>query len=356
MHIALIGDSNALFMPYLYNYLEQLEHSDAQITKITWNRFSMDDEPCDITYRDGKVGHRRGLLDYIKYSHFLIKELSKGKYDKIIVFGVPIAIFIGWYLKRYYANRYIIDIRDYHKLLKYIKFDSVVSGAEFIVVSSPEYTKWLPPQGEYVVNHNTRLKSEDCMTASNIVPRETISIAYIGASRDLEINLKLIEAAKNHPRLMIYYHGKGEIDEAIQAFTDQQSVNNLIMTGKYVKADEERLYSQSDLINVLRYDDHINNLTALPNRLYTAAYYGKPMLAFKGTYLDELISEYHLGLVIDNFENFMEQVDCYFDNFNQVAFDEGRRRFLNQAIKDNEYFNHRIKEFSNNIKMGTERD
>ena len=101
-----------------------------------------------------------------------------------------------------------------------------------------------------------------------------------------------------------YFHGEGKINNDIIKYINANNIKNVYLTGRYKERRGKKiLYRKSDLINVLRYFNGINNKTALPNRLYNSVIYGKFMLAFEGTYLSELIKRYNLGIVIDSFDN-----------------------------------------------------
>ena len=103
------------------------------------------------------------------------------------------------------------------------------------------------------------------------------------------------------------------------------------------------------MINVLRYNDSINNKTALPNRLYNSTINGIPMIAFKGTYLSEIIEKYKLGLVLESFDNVEIKIQEYINNFAYNDYEELRKMFLVKVIKENEYFYKEIKKFIKSI-------
>ncbi len=345
MKIALIGDSNIIFMPYHNNYTTILDNAGIRYTRITWDRFQYDDEPSDIKFQDSKIGHQRSFVDYLKYVKFVKRALLKENYDRIIVFGIPIGFFMGRFLKRRFKGRYIIDIRDHHKLLNYVKLNSIICRAAYVVISSPQYMKWLPKSERYLINHNTKLEGLEGLFDYKPTQDSVIRISYIGATRDYDINIKLIHALLNMKNFQVNFHGAGEIDGDISNYLNDNKVENVLMTGKYFRDEEPNLYLSSDFINVLRFNNGINNRTALPNRLYSSAYYGKPMLAFRGTYLDQIISKYNLGLVIDSFEDLNHQIHLYLKNFNVTEYDQGRKQYLSHVIEENKIFKEKLIEF-----------
>lgn len=347
MKIALIGDSNLLFMPYHSNYAEILKEVNADFITITWDRFQLDDDASEVKFRDKKIGHQRNFLDYMKYIKFVIRKINEEKFDKIIIFGLPIAYFMRNFLLKNFRDKYILDIRDYHKILKFVNIEKLIEGSKMSIISSPMYKEWLPKSDKYIVNHNTKINNLNEIKPHGINSHnKAISIAYIGATRDFKINIDFINSLKNNKRVRIFFHGAGEIDGDIIKYINENKIDNVELTGRYIKSDEPNLYNSSDLINVLRYNDGINNKTALPNRLYSSAFYGKPMLAYRGNYLDEIISKYDLGMVIDTFDNLEEEINAYFTNFDIDKYNVGRVEYLSQIIEENRIFKIKLIEFN----------
>jgi hypothetical protein len=334
-------------MPYLNNYEKLLIDNQCTYTLLHWDRFNIDDSNNEFRYIDGKIGHKRNMIDYYRFSKFIKRILSKNEFDKIIVFGIPILLFIGGVLTKRYRGNYIIDVRDYHKIVKVCNLKNIIKDSAYTVISSPDYKKWLPDNDKYLVNHNLNIDNyNDCLDES-IKNRLKLNISFIGATRDYEINIDLISSLSESKCIDVYYHGEGDINPLIDEYIKKKNVKNAFLTGRYSKKDEGILYHKSDLINVLRLNDSINNETALPNRLYNAEYYCKPMLAYEGTYLSEIINKYNLGLVINTFENLEMVIKNYFDNFEYDKYISGRAEFLNMAINDNKKFILAIKSFLN---------
>ncbi len=345
MKIVLICPSNMLYMPYVDNYVTILKENNADYTIINWDRFGIE-EKTEFTYRDRKVGHQRSFFDYCRYKQFIVKHLKEVKYEKIIVFGIQLTFFLKNILLKNFKRNYIIDIRDYNKIINYFNINMLIDNSSFTVLSSEGYKEWLPNSNKYIINHNTQIKFLDDIGCSEInFNKDKINIAYIGAIRDYQVNVDLINSLRNNNWIDIYFHGEGNINEDIQKYIDSNSIKNVYLTGRYIREDEEKLYTASDLINVLRYNDGVNNKTALPNRLYNAVIYGKPMLAYHGTYLADIIQKYNLGLVLSSFDNITEILKDYFINFNQEKYYESRHEFLNYVITQNRLFNEKLESF-----------
>ncbi|WP_203363365.1 hypothetical protein [Bacillus sp. REN10] len=346
MRIALICPSNMLFMPYVENYIRVLQQHQVDYTVINWDRFQINDKQEIFVYRDKKKGHRRNYYDYVQFKKFIINKLEKNQFDRLIVFGLQISYFLHRYLIKNYKNNYIIDIRDHHKLMKFFHIKKFIHHSYFTVISSPAYCSWLPNSDKYVINHNTVIDNlKELQPIQKRFNKEQLNVSCIGAIRDYDINIEFIYSLKNHSNITLYYHGEGDINTNIENYLSRNNIQNVKLTGRYKKEDEKDLYMKSDLINVLRLNDGINNQTALPNRLYNAALNGRPMIALKGTSLTEEIQKYNLGLVVETLENVDQKIISYMERFDLAKYEAGRVDFFRKIIKDNAIFNSKLKGF-----------
>ena len=243
-----------------------------------------------------------------------------------------------------YPKKYIIDIRDYNKIAKFYNFSKVIEKSAHTVISSPGYTSWLPRGFAYTTNHNTKIDNLSGIYPSHSIDKNEVKIASIGALRDLKINIDLIKSAQDSLGIRLSFHGRGDINSELEKFAEN-SKTPIDITGFYLKEDEPDLYRSADLINVLRYPDCINNITALPNRLYLAPFLGKPLLSYPGTYLGEVVKKNNLGLVLNTFDSLIDQINKFIDEFNQAEFDNARKLFLSEVIDENKKFKQLIEAF-----------
>ena len=344
MKVALICPSNMLYMPYVKSYEQILIEQNIDYDIINWDRFQME-EIREGIYRDKKKGHQRNYLDYLKYKKFLMNRLNTVHYDKVIVFGIQLSYFIKKIIKNKYREKYIIDIRDHNKILNFFNFKELVDCSAFTVLSSPGYTEWLPKSNKYVINHNTQISSINELKEMSAFNKDEICISNIGALNELQINISFINSLKNNPKFKLNYHGEGNINQDLKSYIKTNDISNVFVTGRYMKEDEKRLYESSDLINVLRTSDGINNKTALPNRLYNAILYGKPLLSFEGSYFAEVVSKYNLGIIISSFRDIDQKIIDYLKQNDFETFNAGRESFLTKAIGDNAIFMHMLRDF-----------
>jgi len=345
MRVVLICPTNMLYMPYVDNYVNVLKENRADYDIINWDRFSIEKED-NLTYRDKKTGHRRNYYDYYLYKRFIFRALADLDFDRIIVFGLQLSYFLHNYLVNNHKESYVIDIRDYNAVSRVFNVQKLISNSCFSVISSPAYKSWLPGSSKLIINHNTGVTGLGEMQSGGlkIVDRK-IRVSCIGAIRDYAVNKSFIDALRNSDNIDLYYHGDGIINDSINKYISNNLIENVFITGRYEKKGEDSLYIYSDLINIFRYNDGINNRSALPNRLYNAPLYGKPVIALEGTYLAEQVKRYNLGLVLDSFERAEEKIMNYLNEFNLEEYEKGRESFFENIIGCNEQFKNRLVEF-----------
>lgn len=333
-------------MPYVENYVQIIIEQNADYEIINWDRFQME-EIKENTYRDKKIGHQRNLLDYLKFKKFLVSRLETTHFDKIIVFGIQLSYFFKKIMKNKYKGNYIIDIRDHNKILNFINIKEIIDCSAFTVLSSPGYTEWLPESNKYVINHNTHVSNINELREIRAFNHLETSISNIGALNELQINTSFINSLKNNPNFKLNYHGEGQINNDIISYVKKNEICNVNVTGRYKKEDEEKLYEHSDLINVLLNNMGINNKTNLPNRLYNAVLYGKPLLSIEGSFFSDIVSKYHLGITISSMSDIEQELTNYFKHFDLEKIKRGREEFLSLAIGDNMIFRERLEDFIN---------
>lgn len=349
MKIALICPSNLLFMPYVYNYEVILRENNIQYTIINWDRHQIELEKKECVYRDYKQGHQRNLYDYLKFRTFVIKQLKECHFDKVIIFGIQLSCFLGRSIMKEFKNNYLVDIRDHHRMIDFPGMKQIITSSAFTVISSPGYKKFLPLDGDYVINHNTLVESQnEGKIFHNQINKKKITIACIGALRDLPANTLFIGTLKNNPRFNLVYHGDGEINRDLQKYISENEINNVTLTGRYTKAQEEEFYKKCDFVNVIHFYNGMNDMTFLPNRLYNAVKFRKPLLVLAGNCLAEHIKKYRLGLVLETLGQLEERLINYIDTFNQAEYESGVQHFLSDVISDNQIFKARLLNFCGN--------
>jgi hypothetical protein len=356
MRIGRLLPLNISFAPYLRIYtsiLDQLPYVEYDI--IYPDKKGLN-EPAkyrfDLRIEDTE-GKLKKMLYYWRYSHFIVRILKKEKYDKLIVFGQQVAIFIYRFLNREYKGRYIMDYRDLglDQVFKWA-FRSVLQSCEYIVLSSPGFMKYLPERNDYVLSHNfdvnILLKSlADRKTQPYILTKQDgkINVLTIGSIRDYEQNSSVIAALANNSNFHITFAGRGDAVANLETFAKDRNVKNIIFTGYYDKSSEPEIISKSTFLNIF-YPLRPTHETAISNRFYNSLMFRKPMITTIGTIQGDYTEKYGLGIAIENTVNLAEQLTDYYNHFDSMKFEEQRSLLLNKFKKDYDRFEQTVKLFA----------
>lgn len=331
-------------MPYADNYKNNLPEDSYDI--IVWDRYGETSEeelpPNKYVYTDKKTDQlHRGFLDYYKFSRFVNNIIKKNNYDFLIILGLQMGFFCKKVLLNHFKDKYVLDIRDYNVIRKFHNFDKLVKYSYKTVLSSDQFVSWLPNYDKYIVNHNIDIKSIDEIEEPDLKAFDFSNkyiIGGIGSTREIELDKKLLISLKNSNKYNVNYYGKSMDNEGLLDYISQNQIENAVVTGRYPKEEEDKIYKSVDIVNILVKNDTINKKTLLPNRLYKAAKFGKPILTFDGNHTASLVKKYGLGLAVDEFENLEEQMNSYLEKFDYQLYDNKRREFLEYVIRDNEEF------------------
>lgn len=335
MNLLVICPSNRDYMPYLDNYSCIFKDKNINLTYLVWDRMQKR-EIVNFRYNDNKKSLRRNFFDYLKFTRYVKKTIKEGQYDYILLFSIQLISFLGRFISKQYKNKYILDIRDYHKLIDVINIKHYVDNSYMTVISSAGFKKWMPKSEKIILNHNTNATSIPEIEISDI--KFPLTIGTIGSLKHININKKLIEMLGNNELFELIFDGYGPAKETLEKFVLENKYENVIFTGEYNRIDKEKIYLEKDMISVI-YDNHgINNLTLLPNRLYDGLLYGKPLVAMNGTYLADIVKKYKIGIVIDRIENVEKGIIDYVKTFNKKVYEENRNRLFEMIIKENQEF------------------
>lgn len=346
--VLLICPTSLLFMPYAISYVDALKLRGVDFDLLIWDRFNLHEELSGLIYRDGKTGHPRGGVDYLKFSRYASGIIDSGKYKKIIIFGIQLSFFLAEKLVTKFENNFILDIRDRHFLVGFMRMKRLVDSSRYTVISSEGYRTWLPVNDNKVlIDHNISDEKVNRGFLECSIDRTSgpVTISCIGALRDYKANTDLVRFFGNIDDFKIVFNGDGVINNKLESFVDKFKFRNVYMRGRYSQNDEAGLYRECDVVNVVRYPDSMNNRTALPNRIYNAAFYGKPVVCFGGTYLSYLVNEYHLGVVLDLSVDRPDKIICYLDEFSMDNFNNGRSEFFSKVRSDKQLFNDALDNF-----------
>lgn len=351
MKVCIIGHTERNYLPYMEKYVRFFEENGVDYDIVCWQREEKNVHAAPNEYNfceeigEGLFGK---LRSYARFRKFVAGILKKNHYDKVIVLTTVPAIALKGILKRNFKGRYLFDFRDYsfEKFGPYKKMvDRLIANSAFTTISSLGFMDFLSPNEKIIMNHNIGW-TEEAESVPDLSKKQVVNIGFIGGVRYYDENTFLIDKLKNTFRYQLWYIGKPTKDCDLQSYCAQHEVTNVSFIGKYDNAQKPELYKSVDMINSIYGSDSLEVTTALPNRLYEACLFKKPIISSKGTYLGELIQQYHLGLVVDaELDDVLSLVNSYVDGFEPEDFNEGCATFLKVVRKDEEKLLGRLREF-----------
>ncbi len=353
MSVALLFPNNIYTSPYLRYYTQILENSNIPYDIITWNRSGITEENCiSFNQNENRKTIYSRLSGFFKYRNFVIEKTAEKKYDKVIVFSCQLGILLSSFLNKKYKNQYLIDIRDYSKIIPFFKsrFKKLLLGANTICISSNGFKKWLPKEKKYTLSHNIdisliekRLKSLE--TDKVFFKSDTIFVDTIGQIKDYHSDKKFVTQLMNNDSFYMNFIGFGPTLEPLKKFSIENSVSNINFNGPYEKNEEESLLANTDFINILISDNKFNN-GVTSNRLYLSALLNIPCIVNnQTTEQKKIIQKYKFGIIVDKYEELPNKLIDYKENFTKTDFVNGCNLFLNKVKEDYQQFQNKIQFF-----------
>ena len=356
MRIGLLLPLNLSFAPYLKIYTDILDQLDNVQYDIIYPDKKGLNEPSkhrfDVRTED-KVGKISKIIYYYRYSRFLKRTLKQEKYDKLIVFGQQIAVFLYDYLCKDYKGRFIMDYRDLGLDQKCKRiFKKVLDSCAYIVLSSPGFKKYLPQRNDYVLSHNfniniLRQALNDIRTSPYQLtkPNNKIEVLTIGSIRDYVQNCAVIQALGNNESFHLTFAGRGYAAADIEKYAHEHNIKNISFTGFYEKSHEPGIIAESTFLNIF-YPLRPTHATAISNRFYNSIFFRKPMITTIGTIQGELTEKYGLGIAITDTHDLDQKLSSFYEHFDSMVFEKQRLALLNAFRKDYDLFEETIKEFT----------
>lgn len=359
MKALIIGFFSKTYMPYMERYERIFKEKHIEYDIVTFDR--------DSTGKNEQIGntylfkHTTGtnklqlLWLSMKYRRLLLKLLRKNHYDKLVILTTMPGILISHKLFKEYKNNYIFDYRDYtyEKIGFYRKIvDKIIGNSFCTLMSSKGYMDYFSHQEKIILTHNLS-NEEDCEEkVADLRKKETLNIGFLGYVRYFDVNRKLISAFKNNPRYQFTYIGLPFKDCDLEGFCKENQIENVKFIGRYENSDKAKLYQEIDLINSIYSLDSAEVKPAIPNRLYDAALFKKPIITAKGTYLSEIVEKYELGFALDvEQDDIVQLVENYKKQFDPKEFETKCNIFLKEVYEDEKKCDEYVRKFIDGKKV-----
>lgn len=352
MKVGLILPGNIWFCPYVSIYTHLLEKVGVDYDIISWNRDGSEHGGIQFNERlNNNNGRLSKLLPFIKYASFIKKTVKKNNYDRLIVFGPQVAIFINRFLSKYYKERYIFDYRDLsieQKRCFKRSFLRVLRNSFANVISSPGFKRCLPEGFEYLLSHNFSIEAvRKALRVNNPVTlykNDMIKVLTIGGIRNYSSNIEIVKALANKENFTLQFVGKGSAADMIKEYAKQNKVENIDFEGFYPKEKEPQYIRQASFLNIF-YPRRLSHDTILSNRFYNALIYRKPMIVTTDTIQGDYVERYQLGLSLDNCDKLDVKMKEYLELLDYETFSKRCDKLLNTFLRDYEILENKMLEF-----------
>ena len=354
MKVLLIGFFTRTYMPYMEKYEDILKELDYQYDVVFFDRDSTASQVAhkgnEYTYcHKTTTSSLKKLLPVFRYISIVKRLIRKNKYDKLVVMTTMPAVLLQSILLGKYRERYIYDYRDttYEHFGFFRKWvDKVIDGSYFTTMSSKGYLNVLSSNPKIVFNHNLSNISDRRTSADDLKEKKSITLGFVGYVRYLDVNSKLIDSFKGSKRFNLLYVGTAFSDCDLQKYASSVNADNVEVRGKYDNSDKAKIYSEIDIINSMYSLNSSEVQYAIPNRLYDAALFVKPLMTTKGTYLASIVEENGLGFSIDPFtDDIQEKAMEYINAFDSVKFQRACEVFLRAVFEDEHVLDKKIRDF-----------
>jgi len=342
------------------NYLSKTGYT---VFVFYFYRDTMVDYTCNINPNVKLV--KLGRIDNQKYFKRIFTIITSLKfYKKTDNLPVPKSIMVDNIFSLFLALSYrkkkkikiLLQVADLRELIfaknligifyRFLEKTLVKNYIDTIVVTSIKYYDYFYSsffeRNKIFLLENKPLSSDLPIINHNNLSfnkRDKIGIGLIGGLNRGRTTKLLLDIVKDDPNLFLNVHGLGEDETIVKQYSNNYA--NIHFYGKFnFFNDISSLYSEIDIVYVVydTYQESLNNRIALPNKLYEAIYFRKPLIVSKDTYLAEIIEKYGIGIAAnsnstDDIKTAIYEVnknfDYYLTNFNKIG--------INEYIADNDY-------------------
>jgi hypothetical protein len=352
-NIALILPTNLYFAPYLNIYTKILRQNEIKYDIIFWDREGLNENGgiCFKKKSSKTLNKFKKIIDYYSFSKFVKKTVTINKYNKLVIFGPQIGLYLFIFLKTKFHKSFILDYRDLSidQKVPYL-FNYLLKSAFSICISSPGFKKVLPSDKNYILSHNfdidvvkTALKNK-IESNFNFESTRAFNISTIGGIRDYEQNEELIDSLRNSNKFKLAFIGKGISELDLKKYCNLQKIKNVSFLGIYKKKNEFKFYEEADFVSI--YYPHImSHSNALSNRFYNCLIYKVPMIVSCNSIQANYVEKYSLGLSIENCNNLEDKLLQYMNILKNNIFIDNCNKLLKEFIQDYNEFEINLNKF-----------
>jgi glycosyltransferase involved in cell wall biosynthesis len=340
--------------PYLKYYIEACNEQNVAYDLFLWNRQNNGEltqnqhiftfhRRCD--FGGGKI---KKILPMMAYRKALLKQIRDGNYTHLILINTLASVMISSTVFRKFTGKYIMDIRDYtyEGIGFYRKLvNQLVKNSTFTTLSSRGFLAFIDPNSKIIINHNIS-NIESIEKSATLGTRKPITIGFVGSVRYKSENMLLINALRNNPNYELLYVGSMVSGCNLEECCNQENIMNVEFQGRFDNNNKPDIYKSIDIINAIYGTFSLEVTTAIPNRLYDALLFKKPIIASKGTFLGDVVEKNKLGIAVElNSQSIKEKVNNYVKSFDENTFVQNCNECLKKVIGEQNFFKGKIRKF-----------
>lgn len=343
--IGIIMFQNMRYAPFLKLYENILQEAGLEYEVIYYDRDKSLNEPSDEKYipipwyGKGTVAAPKyeKFLNFACYRSHLLKLLKKKQYDRLIILTTFPAVLISGYLKKAYADRYIVDIRDYTQegFRPYFNMEAVaLKHSALNVISSSGFVHFLP-KASFVRCHNMapNVSGADCKPLEKAEDRPIV-ISYIGSIMYEKQCKQLMDLVNKDDRYAFHFYGNESNGNAVSEYVKQLNCDRIVMHGPFLPHQKEEIYSASDLVFNCYGNDSTLVKYAISNKFYDAPLYGKPLLVSPHTAMAEESGIYACALDLDHL-NDLDELFRWYRNLDVTDYNAFAKNVIDSSAAEN---------------------
>lgn len=289
MNVGIVAVNNICFSPYIFFYTQLLDKAGINYELIYPDRHGIQEDFCGVSYKLKWEKNRKTAINYAFYYKQAIKIIKQKKYDALILLFSNSAVYMSYWVKKYYKDRYIIDIRDYtheNNKLYYFLEKKAIDNSLINVISSKKFEIFLP-KSKYQVCHNISVESP-YKKYEFFKRSEPITIGYMGLLGYKEQCKNLIELVGKDERFRLCFYGYAKMAEELKEYVEKRKLSNIVFYGRYTPDEKQGIIEKTDIIFNAYGNSTYLVKCAVSNKFYDSIYYRKPILTSPQTYMTEL--------------------------------------------------------------------
>lgn len=256
------------------------------------------------------------MLPYLKFRSFALKELEKVQPDVIHLQGLDmLKIACDYKKKAHNPVRIIYEVGDLHRLIvdegktlprKIIRRYLIdterkcCEDIDLLIVTSMKYVE--SHFGAFVPEEKTMyIPNVPNLTAFKSYKKKEsgpFTVGFIGGLRYKKQILNMIDACTKCGLQMMFAGYEEEPQVIYEACKDRADVEWHGYFDFYTEVAD--MYGKCEVMYSVYDADMENVRVALPNKLYEAVYCEMPLIVAKGTYLEEVVNQWGVGVAVDH--------------------------------------------------------